>query len=54
LSGAEALDLAAELGSIEPGKRAALIAVDLQGPVGDVEERLVSGIDVGQMRWLEP
>ncbi|MEW6319966.1 MAG: amidohydrolase family protein [Acidobacteriota bacterium] len=52
LEGARALGLDGELGSIEPGKRAALIAVRLPGPVADVEEALVSGIEPRQVTWL--
>jgi cytosine/adenosine deaminase-related metal-dependent hydrolase len=47
LSGAAALGFAGELGSIEPGKRAALLAVTLDEGYGgqtDVEEYLLSGI----------
>jgi cytosine/adenosine deaminase-related metal-dependent hydrolase len=63
--GAEALGLAGELGTIEAGKRAELIAVEL--PVGagrqqapasgaafDVEEYLVSGITPEQIQWVIP
>ena len=52
LIGAKALDLDAELGSITPGKRAALIAVDLADAVDDVEEYLVSGITSSQVTWV--
>lgn len=41
--GARALGLGAEYGSIEPGRRAALIAVSAPARVGDVEEYLVGG-----------
>jgi aminodeoxyfutalosine deaminase len=50
--GAEALGLSDTLGSIEPGKRAALIAVELISPVDDVEEYLVSGIGERQIQWI--
>jgi cytosine/adenosine deaminase-related metal-dependent hydrolase len=51
-SGAVALGLGAELGSIEPGKRAELVAVELTRAVEDVEEYLVQGIDERQIRWV--
>jgi imidazolonepropionase-like amidohydrolase len=41
---ARALGFGADYGSIEPGKRAALIAVRVPEGVSDVEEYLVSGI----------
>ena len=53
LTGARALGFDAEFGSIEPGKRAALIAVSLPDAVRDVEEYLVSGIEPGKIRWLD-
>jgi aminodeoxyfutalosine deaminase len=52
LDGARALGFDAEYGSIEPGKRARLIAVSLPGPVDDVEECLVGGITPDQIRWI--
>ncbi len=54
LSGAVALGLGDELGSIEICKRADLIAVDLPTVVDDVEEYLVNGIDQRQIHWVMP
>jgi cytosine/adenosine deaminase-related metal-dependent hydrolase len=51
-AGAEALGFGGELGSIEPGKRSALIAVRLPARVSDVEEYLVSGIEPDAISWL--
>ena len=53
LAGAEALGFASELGSIEPGKRAQLLAVRFRPDVTDVEEYLVGGIDPSDVRWLD-
>ncbi len=52
LTGAVALGLDHELGSIEPGKRAELIAIELAEAVDDVEEFLVGGIAPRQIRWV--
>ena len=51
LEGAVALGWAREFGSIEPGKRAALIAVALPRAVDDVEEELVRGITPDRITW---
>ena len=51
-AGADALGFGAELGTIEVGKRAELIAVAVPDGVSDVEEYLLSGIEPGQIRWL--
>jgi cytosine/adenosine deaminase-related metal-dependent hydrolase len=54
IQGARALRLDAELGTIEAGKRAALIAVTLPGRgVESVEEHLVSGIEPAHVKWVE-
>ena len=53
LVGARALGFGDAFGSIEAGKRAALIAVDLPASVGDVEEYLVSGIAPEMIQWVE-
>ena len=42
-----------DFGSIEPGKRAALIAVGVPAGVDDVEEYLVGGIEPQAIRWLD-
>jgi cytosine/adenosine deaminase-related metal-dependent hydrolase len=52
LSGATALGFGDEYGSIEPGKRAALIAVRVPDGVNDVEEYLVSGAEPVRLSWL--
>jgi cytosine/adenosine deaminase-related metal-dependent hydrolase len=53
LTGARALGFDGEFGSIEPGKRAALIAIALPEKMSDVEEYLVSGIEPSSIRWLD-
>lgn len=52
LGGARALRFDHEYGSIEPGKRASLIAVRIPGDVTGVEEYLVSGVEPGDVTWL--
>jgi cytosine/adenosine deaminase-related metal-dependent hydrolase len=52
--GAECLGFGDEFGTIEPGKRAALVAVTVPHGIGDaaaVEEYLVSGITPDAIRW---
>jgi cytosine/adenosine deaminase-related metal-dependent hydrolase len=52
LSGATALGLDASIGSIEPGKLAELLAVDVPEGELDVEEYLLSGIDQRRIHWV--
>jgi aminodeoxyfutalosine deaminase len=52
LSGAQALGFGEELGSLESGKRDELLAVSVPAGVADIEEHLVSGIEVDAIRWL--
>ena len=52
LDGATALGRSAALGAIVPGRRAALLAVELPGALDDVEQYLVSGIDPAQAAWV--
>lgn len=51
--GARALGWSTDFGTIEVGKRAALIAVAVPDVVADVEQYLVGGIEPGQVRWIE-
>ena len=53
-SGAEALGFAGDLGTIEPGKRAELLAVRVPDGVTDVEEYLLGGIEPLDVQWLDP
>jgi len=52
--GARALGFGDEYGTIEPGKRAALISVRLPAWVKDVEEYLLSGIQPADVEWVFP
>jgi len=53
LTGATALGFGEAFGSIEPGKRGALVAVHVPDGVTDVEEYLVSGVDPDRISWVE-
>jgi cytosine/adenosine deaminase-related metal-dependent hydrolase len=53
LCGARALGFGDRWGSIESGKRAALIAVKLPDGINDVEEYLVSGVEPSAVTWLD-
>jgi cytosine/adenosine deaminase-related metal-dependent hydrolase len=53
LAGARGLGFEGDFGTIEPGKRAALLAVRLPAGIDDVEEYLVSGIEPTMIRWLD-
>jgi cytosine/adenosine deaminase-related metal-dependent hydrolase len=52
IEGARALGFDADYGTIEPGKRARLLAVTLPSSNIDVEEYLVGGIEPPQIRWI--
>jgi aminodeoxyfutalosine deaminase len=51
--GAAALGFDGEFGTIEVGKRGALIAVEVPADARDVEEYLVSGIEPAAVTWLD-
>lgn len=53
IEGARALGFDADYGTIEPGKSARLVAVDVPAGTGDVEEYLVSGVHRDQIQWIE-
>jgi cytosine/adenosine deaminase-related metal-dependent hydrolase len=50
--GAEALGFGADYGTIAPGRKAALLAVDVPPGTVDVEEYLVSGVPPAAIRRL--
>jgi cytosine/adenosine deaminase-related metal-dependent hydrolase len=52
IAGARALGFEAEFGTIDSGKRDALVAVQLDGHVQSVEECLVSGVGAAQISWI--
>ncbi len=51
--GARALAFDADYGTLDSGKVARLLAVDLPPRIDDVEEYLVSGIEPEQLSWIE-
>jgi len=53
VAGAQALGFADEFGTIEKGKRAELIAVQVPRGIDDVEQYLVGGIQPEAIRWLQ-
>ena len=52
INGARALGFEADFGTIDSGKRDALVAVQLDGYVPSVEEYLVSGVDRSRINWV--
>lgn len=52
MNGAAALGFGDEFGTIEPGKRADLVAVTVPLEITDVEQYLVSGITPDRIQWL--
>ena len=54
INGARALGFEDDFGTIDAGKRDALVAVRLDGYVPGVEEYLLSGIEAEQISWIAP
>lgn len=52
--GADALGFGSELGTLEVGKRAELIAVRVPAATVDVEEYLLTGIEPSMITWVVP
>jgi aminodeoxyfutalosine deaminase len=52
INGARALGFESDFGTIEPGKRDRLLAVDLPERIGDVGEHLVAGVRSEDIRWI--
>jgi cytosine/adenosine deaminase-related metal-dependent hydrolase len=53
VNGADALGLGHEYGTLDQGRRAALLAVTIPAGTADVEQYLVSGITPDLVRWIE-
>jgi cytosine/adenosine deaminase-related metal-dependent hydrolase len=53
IEGARALGFAEDYGTLDAGKVARLLAVEVPAGVDDVEEYLVTGVHPGQLRWIE-
>jgi cytosine/adenosine deaminase-related metal-dependent hydrolase len=52
INGARALRVDAEYGSLDAGKRAAMISIDLGPGVTDVEAHLVAGVEASRVSWV--